>query len=114
MGQSLIRSTTRSEQLQLANSPGQLSAVETIASWRSVLMARRSKVPRQRNMLPVLAHLPGLFSLIPAKLLGHLLRRPLFIAFDLAQAGHGTADTPGKLFSGQVQRFAPPRDPGAE
>jgi len=46
--------------------------------------------------------------------LRHLPGRPPLIAFDLAQAGHGTADTLGKLFSGQVQRFALPGDPGAE
>jgi len=46
--------------------------------------------------------------------LGHLLRRPPLIAFDLAQAGHGTADTPGKLFSSQVQGFALSDNPGAE
>jgi len=46
--------------------------------------------------------------------LGHLLGRPPLITFDLAQAWHGAAHTPGKLLSSQVLRFALLDNPGAE
>jgi len=44
----------------------------------------------------------------------HLLGGLPLIAFDLAQAGHGAADTPGKLLSRQVQHFALSDNPSAE
>jgi hypothetical protein len=46
--------------------------------------------------------------------LGHLPGRPPLIALDLAQGRHRVAHLPGKLFSGQVERFALPGNPGTK